>query len=217
MLKNLTSPTPEDQRGSSNRICIDRLLFTELYDRLYDRLCNNHSKPRYWCVDRADVQQLCDDKKFSSLVEHQDLIIESARKMLEKIDDEIMNELDGTGIEAYYIEEDANPKKPLLFGTRAKGEVPYRIYGTLRHYTATRAWNYWIVTGETSKELARIIYNDDVGRQYIRTNGYAGNDNPDHFSRVSHYHIDSKDGLIRFAKLVNQYYDKRKPIKRQKA
>lgn len=74
-----------------------------------------------------------------------------------------------------------------------------------KNYNFQRAWGYWIVTGETDKKIAQIIYNDPIGKLFIRTNGWCTNMDPNNVDKVNCYHIDTKVALKRFIEIINSY------------
>jgi hypothetical protein len=108
-------------------------------------------------------------------------------------DHEIRRELTRTGIPILELTE------------RSKGEVPFSIIGQLGRFTFERAWVYWMVEGEVPLDVARIIYEDPVGRTDIRADGHAGRLDPVEVAHqtgtglvVARYHIDTELGLDRF-------------------
>jgi hypothetical protein len=214
MLANLALTNQESFFADPTMVCIDGVYFEDVL-RL---CCNRFPQPKFLWIKRESLKTMIKEEVLSKIDEHQASIIEESKRDLKKLDDSILQELDGTGINIHEFGHIAErPMKTLLFGVRATGEVPYRTFGTLHHFILKRAWRYWIVIGDVPMRLARTIYADDVGRQYIRTNGYAGNEDPIRFAKVHSYHIDSKEGLIRFAEIVNHYYDEINSNKRHKA
>jgi len=215
MLKNLAFRNPEGLFADPTMVCIDKSYFEDVHTMF----CNMFPRPRFLWVKREELEPSITKEVLSKIDEHQASIIVEMKKSLKSIDDAIEEELDGTGIHIHELEHILErPKTILRFGVRANDEVPYRTFGTVQRFVLKRAWMYWIVKSKDNvpRKLARMIYADDVGSYCIRTNGHAGNADPDMFARVDHYHIDSKEGLIRFAELVNRYYDEIKNNKRHK-
>jgi hypothetical protein len=126
---------------------------------------------------------------------HMERLTEKKSKILKDIfvyiDSKVVEELRNAGIEIEKVER--------LFDK----EVPTQYVGHLGQYSFIRGWIYWIVIGDTNKDLAMKIYNDPVGRKVIRTNGFAGNISPEDQYKVDSYHIDTSDGLKRFVELVS--------------
>ena len=100
---------------------------------------------------------------------------------------------------------EADVEEKLLECFPEHSEVPYKVYGEYKHYKFYRGWCYWIVKGDTSHDIAKIIYSDMVGRESIRTNGWAGNRDPSEFCIINTYHIDTQEGLNRFVNIIKQY------------
>ena len=106
-------------------------------------------------------------------------------------DEDIRDELTRAGIEI--IEE------------KVTGEVPYSIVGKLRHYTFRRAWYYWVVTGDTSMELAKEIYAHPEGKASVRAGGHCGCEPPETQSD----YMDTSDGLQPIGqKEMDEYVEK---------
>lgn len=88
---------------------------------------------------------------------------------------------------------------------RVGGEVPTRYTGLFRGWKFERAWCYWVATSQNDQpidpELAKKIYDSELGSQSIRTDGHAGN--LDSIGRrVLTYHIDCQAGLNLFIKFL---------------
>lgn len=70
----------------------------------------------------------------------------------------------------------------IVRGDRSTGEVKTSITGRLevggKVWTFSRAWYYWIVSGETPLNVAENLYADPVGRQDIRVAGHCGRPAP---------------------------------------
>jgi hypothetical protein len=74
-----------------------------------------------------------------------------------RIDHEVETELLRCGIE-------------VVHGDRSKGEVPASITGRLGSFTFSRAWYYWVVSGNVPLEVAKELFADVVGATDIRVN-----------------------------------------------
>lgn len=66
-------------------------------------------------------------------------------------------------------------------------EVPASLTGILTlngqdAFKFTRAWYYWVVSGDVPLDVAREMYVDEIGRQDVRVAGYAGNDEPENWA-----------------------------------
>jgi hypothetical protein len=61
---------------------------------------------------------------------------------------------------------------------RSTREAAASISGKLGAFAFKRAWYYWVVEGPMPLELAIKLYEHPVGRDDIRTGGYAGNIDP---------------------------------------
>lgn len=62
---------------------------------------------------------------------------------------------------------------------KVRGEVPTSAKGIIRtaegrEITLTRAWSYWVASGEVPIVVARALYEHPVGRTDIRSGGDAG-------------------------------------------
>ncbi len=84
-----------------------------------------------------------------------------------KCDNQIRDELSQAGIQV------------LELGSRLKSEVPTSVIGVLVgngsiSFKFTRAWSYWIVSGDVPLNVAEELYADPIGHQYVRVAGHAG-------------------------------------------
>ena len=61
----------------------------------------------------------------------------------------------------------------------SRREVPYTVEGRLGPIKFWRAWYYWIVEGYIPLNIAAEIYANPIGRRDVRTDGYAGNYDPE--------------------------------------
>ena len=91
-------------------------------------------------------------------------------------------------------------------------------------YTFVRAWYYWVATGPIPLSVARLLYNNPVGKKNIRVAGHCGCPPPDkekdgvllwagpyegpydeEGAAVYTYHIDSQEGLNLFIGTIKEY------------
>lgn len=63
---------------------------------------------------------------------------------------------------------------PSVRGPRVTREVGASITGQLGPFSFSRAWRYWVVTGPVPLRVARVIYEDRIGRTDIRAGGHSG-------------------------------------------
>ena len=86
--------------------------------------------------------------------------------------------------------------------TPQRGEVPATISGKLKGWEFTRAWYYWIASGEKIPESLAIALNDKFGKE-VRIYGYAGGlPSSRAIGGVDGYHIDTQDGLNALANII---------------
>lgn len=84
---------------------------------------------------------------------------------------------------------------------KTTNEVPYSVIGRLNGFEFHRAWYYWIVFGRSVPfEIAKMLYEDPIGRTDIRVNGDC--ECPAPAGDVHSYHIDSIEGLRLFADTI---------------
>ena len=98
-----------------------------------------------------------------------------------------------------------------------RGEVPASIKGVLNKgsdivFTFVRAWYYWMVAGNVSLEVARIMYENPIGAKDVRVAGHCGCPPPEEWARpasgqrfVDNYHIDSQEGLDLFVATMKEH------------
>jgi hypothetical protein len=48
------------------------------------------------------------------------------------------------------------------------------LTGQLGNFTFTRAWYYWVVSGELPLQLAEELYNNEIGKKDVRVAGHCG-------------------------------------------
>ncbi len=97
-----------------------------------------------------------------------------------------------------------------------RSEVRATKGGRLGLWTFRRAWYYWTVSGPTPMDVALKLYTDPLGRDDVRTEGFAGNIDPAEYcagqATVDSYHIDSVAGLRLFADAVRPLARAKMPI-----
>jgi hypothetical protein len=185
-MKNLARKNPEKQLADAECAYIRR------DHPLFERLCRSFPWPAYIFGDRKSLVSFgLTEEQIADIYGRQEQIKGEIRAQLHQMDEDVRTELRSANID---VENNA---------TRATGEVPTIFSGKLGIYTFSRAWTYWVVSGQVPVQLAREIYADPVGQKDIRTNGCAGNMNPSDCSSVTSYHIDSIEGLQRFVDMVS--------------
>lgn len=80
-------------------------------------------------------------------------------------DEFIRRELEKAGITTVVVKKNA-------------GEVAYSIIGELGGFKFSRAWSYWVVTGDMPMEKAMEIYTIDTGGETVRPWGGGSNISP---------------------------------------
>lgn len=55
-----------------------------------------------------------------------------------------------------------------------KHEVPASIAGALGEFNFTRAWYYWVVSGDVPLRVAEDLYRGPIGKRDIRVVGHCG-------------------------------------------
>lgn len=200
MFPNLASSYPAKEIYSRD------ILFVPQSDPLFKELNRCYPAPASIMIHSRDRSITENDER--RLRELKPNIVKEINEGVDKIDRTIACELTIAGISVIEMEE------------RLKGEVPTKYTGDICGCTFERGWRYWIVNvrrtvtnprGNINKELAMAIYNDPVGRKFIRTNGYAGNQSPEISGSVTFYHIDSQEGLntfVKYAKMIADYQEK---------
>ncbi len=84
-----------------------------------------------------------------------------------------------------------------------KGEVPASIGGQLAHISFDRCWYYWRARGLVPFSVAKEIYEDPIGRLYVRFNGSCVCPEPDGDTEC---YIDSEAGLRFFADVIRKHF-----------
>ncbi len=102
----------------------------------------------------------------------------------------IRKELEQAGIEIFDI------------GIVSKSEVPSRLTGNLNGWAFTRAWYYWVASGQDTLLLFEVA--DELHKQHgdvVRVCGHCGAPSPREWCDqpwqlgVASYHVDTQDGL----------------------
>jgi hypothetical protein len=91
-----------------------------------------------------------------------------------------------------------------------QGEVPSNIKGVLDDFIFRRVWRYWVVTGDVPLNIAKELYADPIGEQYVRVVGHCGCPAPEEWASlnkqnqlvISSYHIDTLPGLKLFVEKI---------------
>lgn len=171
----------------------ERKIFTDDYllipngDILFEKYNRTFPPPSLLYIESSEFKE----PEFKRLTEKKTEILKHIEDIFGDIDTKVVEELKNAGIEIEKVER--------LFDK----EVPTQYVGRLHCHRFIRGWVYWIVLGDTNKDLAMKIYNDPVGRNVIRTNGFSGNISPENQYEVTSYHIDGPEGLKRFVELVS--------------
>lgn len=185
MFANLAQSIPNFEKN----VVIKRQTNPELYDKLN----KTFPPPAYLCIDKNDLKYYLSNQEYIKLL-HDFTIQNELLNTVKILNEQIKNELSAANIQVQELFE------------YSKSEVPYKYFGLVGNFKFTREWRYWCIDciyGDVPKDLARKIYNDPIGRQFIRTNGYASNIDPDQQKQVTGYHIDTHEALSRFVELVS--------------
>lgn len=112
-------------------------------------------------------------------------------------DDEIAAELEKAGIEVYRSE---------LLKERSTKEVKTSVIGSLYGWSFERAWYYWVAKGPGIPPQ----YADNLHMYFgevVRVDGHCGCPSPKEWYKgfaVSHYHIDTQEGLNALAETIRK-------------
>lgn len=107
----------------------------------------------------------------------------------------IRQELEGAGV-------------PIVTVHTVHSEVPYALIGRMGRFEFHRAWYYWMVSGNVPMDAANEMYADPVGVTDVRVVGHCGCPPPkewEYQGHISHYHIDSQEGLNLFVQTMKRH------------
>ncbi len=95
---------------------------------------------------------------------------------------------------------------------RTRSEVPFTLTGKLGTFTFVRAWTYWMIDCMMPLDVAKEMYEDEVGSKVVRVAGHCGCPSPEGWATetedgqfVTSYHIDSMPGLKLFAETARKH------------
>ena len=88
--------------------------------------------------------------------------------------------------------------RPEFLKKTSNNEVPYNIIGKLSCFEFHRAWYYWIVRGPMPLEVAKLMYNTEIGKKDIRVDGHCGCPAPEdpwlkYFDEDGHHLFNKKE------------------------
>lgn len=172
-------------------------LSREMSPTIYNEFNRNIPAPSYLKIERNVFKNQVSSEDYQMILKKQQSAIDYFNDQIDKINKQIQTELETAGINVIPVTSHYN------------SEVPYKCIGIDGANEFIRAWRYFIVRGNFTKELAQRIYDDSIGRKDIRTNGYAGNADPNDFDKIDCYHIDSQQGLNRFIELHSACFAER--------
>jgi hypothetical protein len=187
-LENLAMSDPTAELKKPNILVLDSHVFPDLFAK-YNR---NFPPPRFLTFERSFIEEN-EPALLEDLIRAKPEVIAFYERALSELDMKVQRELIEAGISVQKLPE------------RPQSEVPTQYVGRYQNYIFYRGWSYWVVVGKTSQELAQIIFQDKIGNKVIRTNGFAGNQDPVEAGQVTGYHIDSLKGLSRFVELVQKH------------
>lgn len=62
----------------------------------------------------------------------------------------------------------------IVKGDRTQSEVPFTLTGRLGGFTFARAWTYWTVACMMPLEVAKEMYENEIGAKFVRVDGHCG-------------------------------------------